>query len=394
MVLAGAAVPAAHARSVSGSPALKRRTVSVEIRGARADSPILAATLFEVLTSLGLSMVEPRAAGSGSELLASVEIERSADAARVVVISPSGSTVLDRVVSDPNPEIEREKIVAATRGAVEARLFAEQDHDPVRESPATSFSPVKAPPPATLPSALVRLAEPGPPVAAAERASESGPSLASDLALDGSLFSGVGPVAADAGMVTRVGGAATLVYRRGLEPALTLSGLYALPFDLGGQSGSGARASVMCARALGTIQAFRRPWFVIDVGVGGGLDAMTVKPRTAALPVPTVPTQPSFEPVITAVAAARFPVASNLVLTLSAALDVNPWHAGAGGAGGAPALVQGSSDLLSMWMMRPMLLAGFSFTAAGRSRFAAPAGRSMSVELAQRALDRGPPAQR
>jgi len=353
------AEPAAVARAGS------RRAVSVSIQGEGQDSKVLSATLLEALARLELSMVEP-GTRRANELLATVEIQLAPAGARIMVRSSSGGAVLERTVVDPNTEIQREQIADAVRGAVESELLAEGDLETEQKVRAASADPLE---PSLKREPTPKQTEPssGAPktVQPFQASAERREPKSSAFGLDASLLFGGGPVASQAGSAMRVGAGVALGYRRGsLRPGLAVSGLYAFPFEAGNDELS-ARASLMSARAVGTLEGFRSSSLALELGIGGGLDVLSVKPVSVSLPA-AVLGQPTTRvgPVVSALSTLRISLAPNVVLSLSGIFDVS--------------LVTEQylfddrgerSNVLPLWRVRPMLLAGISFTALGASAF-------------------------
>jgi hypothetical protein len=339
------------------------RQVAVRVHGGPSGQRIVAATIAEGLARIGVTMVDVSVIDdAGPMLLASVDVEIREAEARVTAMSPAGDVLLDRIVRDTNPEIRREQIAAAVLGVADAALLADADR---------RAAPVSAPPAAKAPIAQPSEERDAPPNEPPRSTLREDRSLGKNLALDLSTMLGVGPLASTAGLITRVGGAASLVYRSGPRPSLSLSGLYAFPFEADDQ---GTRAKLSSLRAIASVEPVHATWFALDVGAGGGLDVFSFQPLSTSVEGPRLLSQRSIvQPVLTGTVVAHVPIASSVVLNLAATLDVSTAvrEDPAGGTDRRDAT-------FSPWTVRPMLVAGFSFTTLGRSRFSKPAHRSAS----------------
>lgn len=332
------------------------RDVCVSVQGAtRDESTILSATVALTLARMRLTMVESGQATSQEACWTTVSIEHGqATGARVVVRSEGGATLLDRTVRDPSAEIQREQVADAVRGAIEALLLAEEDRRAEREPHTTTT----APKPAETSAIFANV----PPLG--EQPRTSSPPVPTEFGLDVSALVASGPVASTEGVVTRVGGAAALAYRRGLQPSLVLSGLYAFPFSAGGDLVA-PQVNLGSVRLVGTLEPVRWSWGAFDVGAGGGIDVLSVEPASKLLPASALGGANTYvDPVISAMTTLRVSIAQNVVLSLSAQLDMN--------------LIthefvldhrDDRQNVLSLWRVRPMLVAGFSFTAVGSPPF-------------------------
>ncbi len=164
-----------------------------------------------------------------------------------------------------------------------------------------------------------------PPRGEQPRAPSPSPSIPTTFGLDVSALVASGPVASTEGMVTRVGGAAALAYRRGLRPSLLLSGLYAFPFSAGNDLVA-SQVKLSSSRLVGTLQPSRWSWGALDVGAGGGVDVLSVEPASKLLPAAALgPASTYVDPVVSGMITLRVSIAPNVVLSLSALLD--PGHA-------------------------------------------------------------------
>jgi hypothetical protein len=164
----------------------------------------------------------------------------------------------------------------------------------------------------------------------------------------------------------RVGGAVTVASRRGLRPSLTGAFTYALPFEAS-STWVDSHAKLASVRALASIELARASWIALDAGVGGGLDVLAIEPRSAVLPPSSLgePTTRT-DAIATGAVAVHIAMAPGVVLSLNAIVDTDL-------ASRRYVLQDGDQrvDVLAPWRVRPMLLAGFAFTALGDGVFEA-----------------------
>ncbi len=364
--------PASAEPAPASSPS-PRRVVAVSITGGAGDEArVLEETIRELLSRLQLMMVGKGVLApsvSASSLLASVDIDLGAPsangAAHLVVKSASGSTVIDRTVArDSTAAIQREQIAHAVRGAAEAEILADEDRVAGRAPPIPT--PPPSPPVASMEPPLP--SPPSPPVVAEAQPVPNekplpSPPRGSAFALDLATYGGAGLFADDVGPVARIGGSATLAYRRGLRPSLGLGLFYAFPFE-SGTSALTSRAHIVSLRLMPAIEVLRRSRFGIDVGVSGGVDFLSVDPSSDTINGQYLKDSTTrADPIVGANVTARILLASDVEVTLSALADVDLT---------TRRYVfedRGQrSDVLMPWTLRPVLLAGFSFTAIGESR--------------------------
>jgi hypothetical protein len=374
-LLALPCVTAARPSDAQPAATAPRRAVSVVIKGSAEEGRVLAATILELLARLQLTMVDGE---SRSPVLATVEIDLAGpEGAHVLVRSGSGEPRLDRRVRDANAAIQREQIAHAVRGAAEAELLADDDRSAGRSppgppAPGGSTPPSPAPPPpAPDPSPRAESPAPEPPPRASsdvavDRDTSTSTTVRSPsaLALDVATVVGGGPVASSAGPVMRVGGSAALAYRRGLRPSLALSALYAFPFDAGTDTLS-SRTKLVSTRAMAALEILRGRWFTLDLGGGGGVDVLSVAPASTVLPGSALrDAQTRVDPILSVGATGRFAIASDVTLMLGVVSDFDlasrQYVFDDRGQRGV---------VLEPWTLRPMVLAGLSFTAFGEVPF-------------------------
>jgi hypothetical protein len=361
------AAPSAGAQSPTapaGATPPAQRVVDVTILGGGDGAATLMDTVHELLGRLGLDVTPhlsptlpsenppPSAAVASGGISVWIDLGSRYEA-HATVKSASGE--VRRVVPrDGSPAVVREEIAEAVRSSVEALLMAEQ-------VPRPAAPPVVVPPE---PPPSVAVAAP-PAVAPPDASAASGSSRW--FALDVTTFAGGSPVSGDSGIVPRVGGGVVLASRHGRRPSLTVTGAYlvpfANPFDMAGTTVT-AHATLVSVRALPAVELLHWAWGALDVGAGGGFDVVTVD---ATLPgmtttVKTEPSQTRVDPVLMAAATAYASLTPGVALTLVAGAE---WDLTPG-----EYFVQGGGDVFVPWRVRPVVLAGFTFTAVGNGLFA------------------------
>lgn len=341
----------------------------------------------EILARRGVRVVDAGSEESGSAL---VRVDVSAapgDATRVVVTrGRDGSTLVQRTVAhERNPSISREEIAETVRTAVEAELL---DRESSNESAATSSGgtsssggsagkavgateahPTNAPnPPAARATA--------PPEASREAAGPSGSSedvgterssssSTSPLAFDIETFVAAGPFSSRSGAVVRPGFALSLVSRKVPRLGVGVLAQYALPFDIA-TADLAVHTQVLSLRTLVGIEAWRRDRVTLSFGIGGGVDRLSVAPRSDTLPGSILEAKSTrLDPVATGAASMRVRLGAGAVFLIRAMVDADfserryviDDH-------GTPV------DVFVPWRVRPTLAIGFGFTAFGDPAFA------------------------
>lgn len=323
------------------------RSVSLVVTGEAAEADAVAATTRELLSRIDVRVVEPHA----SPLLARVAIDlRDAAVARIRVEEASGRVVIDREVPrDDSPAIVREGVAHLAQSAVESLLV---DPPPPPPPPA----PVPRPPVATVPAPVPAPTEP--PRDARPRDGKS------PIALDVATFVGGGPVAKASGVAPRVGGMVTLALRGPLAPSLSLGGSYALPYETGNELVT-ARSSFTSLRAVPSLELVRGADAALDVGLGVGVDLVSVSPRSDVLPTSALgPSSTRADFILAPLLLARLALFRGASVLLGAGLEANlSTREYVVARGGQP------ETLLSPWRARPLVVVGFSFTALGAPRF-------------------------
>ena len=366
-LLAGQAISLAASADLPGI-ATSRRVVLVTYRGTADEA--LERTVHELLARRDLEAIPAsQEALVARRLLVRVEIDRGADGTHVVVHSAdeAAPTVLDRVVPhDANPAIERERIALAVRGAAEAELVMEEERR-AQPAPPPEPAPVAPEPPPPPTPALVQPPAP-PPVAvvvtAPDRATKP-PARPLPFAIDIATFAGAGLVGGGGDVVARVGGGVSVGLRNTfLRPSIAIDALYAFPFDAE-NSTVVAHAHLVSVRFLPTIEPLHFSRFALSIGAGAGLDVLTVDPSSDTLPSNILGDQTTrVDPILCGAVTGRVGIASDVVLTLTVVADAD--------------LAErryvfddrGSrTEVWSPWNVRPMLLAGLAFTAAGPRPF-------------------------
>jgi hypothetical protein len=323
--------------------------IALTIVGSIDEAPQIADTIRELLTRLGVAIDEAPA----TIVLARVRIDLTspAEAALEIEDGKSGEILERRVVRrDSSSAIVREELAHAVLSTIEARLLADQDH--------------KSPPPPPpkiepVPEAPIAIAKP----VDADRGSES--RRPPPLAIDVATLGGAGFFSSGTGPQVHVGGSAAIASRSGLHPSLGLSFQYGIPFDVSSSLVT-SHASFESSRAIASLQALGNSWFALDLGGGGGIDVISVSPRSQQLPSENLATSTTrVDPILSAYATANFALAPGIVFALACGVDFDL-------ASRRYVVDQGSSanDILVPWRVRPSLLAEFSFTAHGDARFA------------------------
>ncbi|MFO0734733.1 MAG: hypothetical protein U0270_02590 [Labilithrix sp.] len=337
-----------------------RRVVVVHVNGTPDETSSLEAAVRELLARLELTMATGSA--PASSVLETVTIDLTATGAKVVVKSASGSTVMDRLVRGESPAIQREQIAHAVRGAAEAELLVDADRVAGRAPPVVDepLPPPPPPPPARVEPAPI-VVETRPPVAEAPVAPPA--ATGSSFGLDVATFAGGGGFAGDTGVVARVGGAITVASRRGLRPQLAVAALYAFPFETGDATIT-SRTKLFSMRFLPGLTVLHRSWFGLETSAGGGFDVITVDPASSILPETALGDSTTrVNAILSGAVTGRVAVATDVSVTLTAMLDVDPSSRRYVFDFGAA-----RTEIFSPWQLRPMLLAGISFAALGGGR--------------------------
>jgi hypothetical protein len=332
------------------------RTVDVTIVDGGDDADLLMDTIRELVGRLGLGVTPHRVSASEGQSVSSLPAGLSVwidlgSRYDVMTIVRNGPTeVRRRIPRDASPAIVREEIGEAVRSAVEAQLLTD----------ATPSAPVaSSAPPAPTAAGPVVIEAPRAPAASSH-----------GLALDVTTLAGAGAIASNSGLVAHVGGGLVVASRREWRPSLSMTAEYVAPFDAVASNGVNASTSFVSLRAVAAVEVLHRSWIAVDVGAGGGVDIITVDPSvagasTAGLTFTAEGDLPTHvDPVVTARASAYFALAPGVALTLVAGSDVDlkSLHYGFDGVR--------SGDVLVPWRVRPVVLAGFTFTALGSGLFA------------------------
>ncbi len=332
------------------------RAVEVTVTGDAQDATPLVETLRELLGRQQLTVVPSADEGS---VLARVHVDLLASRRAMVEVTGRGGRTILRREMPIEGTISREAIAHVVQEAVESELLAAPP--PPASDAAVPPPPPDAAPPPRPPS--VPLPTSSKPPIADERPRASSPSR---LVLDVSMFGGVGPTASGSGPVPRVGASAAVAYASRFRPSIALQLAGAFPYERNAELVT-ARTSMLSGRLLPSIEIGRTEHFTFDAAVGGGLDIVTVTPRSDSLPASAVgssTTRPS--PIATGALSTRIDVVSSVVFFASLMVDVDPVRRSyvvAQGRGGTDTLV-------SPWIVRPTLLLGFAFTALGPPTFA------------------------
>ncbi len=351
--IAHAQVPQGGSVPDASPPPESMRTVDVTIVAGGDDADPLMGTIRELLGRLGLGVephlvaAPPPAAEPVGPAGLSVWIDLASRYEAVAIVRRGRTEVRRTIARDSSPAIVREEIGEAVRSGVEAQLLSDEP-----PSPAPTAAPLPPPGPATL-------------------GAETAPRSATNrwFALDLTLLAGGAPVADGSGFVPRVGGGVVLGSRRHLRPSMTLTATYVVPFDSGIPNVVTTHATIVSLRAVPAIEVLHTSWLGVNVGAGGGVDVISVSVQRD----PSISPQQfsnRVEPILTALATAYVELAPGVAFTLVAGADVDfvPPQYAVGGPGASEI-----SDIPSPWHVRPVALAGFTFTAVGNELFAARA---------------------
>ena len=260
-----------------------------------------------------------------------------------------GRTEVRRTIPrDSSIAIVREEIGEAVRLGVEAELLVE--------------AAASAPP---APPAAVPVLAPAPPL---REAPALAPASNRWFALNLTMLAGGGLVSSDSGVVPRVEGGVVLGSRRRLRPSLTVTAAYSIPFDGDPHSGVTASESAVSLRAVPGIEIAHTSWLALNVGVGGGVDILSVSPTSKNTAIEAESSVPDrVDPILTAEASLYLALAPSVAFTLVAGADVDfvpPVYA-------IGPIGPQTEDVREPWRVRPVALAGFTFTAIGRELFVA-----------------------
>ncbi len=349
-VLVCALIACASWTSISRSEQAPR-TVEVEIVGGGEDAALLDATLRELMGRVQLRVIGVPST-STDPLLSRVTIDlRSPDVARIVVVDArDGHVVMKRELArDPSASITRETIAHDVQTAVEAELLERESAPPPAPAPAPAPAPELAPTP---------VPEPAP--AAAPRDAVAAAPSSSPFTVDVATFAAGGPIARSSGIAPRVGGGLLFSLGSFLRPSLAVTAAYAPPFE-SGTDVVASRASFIALRAMPAIELAHGSRLALDLGIGGGVDVLTVAPRSDVLPTSAVsaPTTHA-DAILSSMLTLRVGLVPSVVLLASAGADVDAFtRAYVVDRGGR------QEDVFVPWRVRPTVALGFAFTAWG-----------------------------
>jgi hypothetical protein len=313
----------------------------------------LMGTIRELLGRLGLG-IEPHVVAAGSPAVAPAEpppglgvwIDLTSRDEAVTVVRRGRTEVRRTIPRDSTPAIVREEIGEAVRSGVEAQLLV----DATESAPPPPVAPALPPP-----APVVR--EAPAPAAGSNRW----------FALDLTILAGGGLVSSNSGLVPRVEGGVVIGSRRRLRPSVTVTAAYSTPFDATNtiHQNVTARAAVVALRAVPAIEVAHASWLAVNVGVGGGVDIISVTPTSKDASIDAVPSVADrVDPILTAEASLYLALAPSVAFTIIVGADVDfvpPVYA----------IDPLGEDVLKPWPVRPLVLAGFTFTAVGRELFLA-----------------------
>jgi len=354
------------------SPGASTRTLDVTLIDGGDDAGLLMDTIRELVRRLGLGLVPHTVTAGVSAGDASADAGTSPPAGlavsvdlasrhEVVVIVRNGPIEVRRTIPrDASPAIVREEISEAVRSAVESQLLADETPRPPTPAPPAS-------PPPVAPIVVTESPSPSP---------SPSPSSSRGLAVDLTTLAGAGGIADGPGPVPHVGGGFVVGSRHKWRPSVSVTGEYVFDTSYSRVPSVTSHASLVSLRALPALEVVHGSWIALDVGAGAGIDIIAVSATTSGTTnasttisaEPVVPTR--VDPVLTARATAYVALAPGVALTVVVGGDVDL----------APTrhyLINGvvdgalDPDVFVPWRVRPVVLAGFTFTAAGSGLFAA-----------------------
>ncbi len=333
------AATVARADAVVPSPPI---AVDVELSGAGEQTDALFDAIREPLSRLGLE-VHAAPGAPGTKLVVQVDLSSRYDA---IVVVHGGPTEIRRTVPrDGPPNVVRDEIAEAVRSSVEAELLAEQ----------APPSPAPAPPQPAAPPGLV------PVVVQPDHVAP--PAATSAFALDVATLAGIGPIAGNADLTPHIGGGLVASSRSRLRPSIAVTATYVVPFTTHFDEVA-ADTTIVTVRAVPSIEVWRSTALALDVGAGAGIDVVSVH---ASVQPPSLNIsrfdESRVDPMLTGLAIGYVSLTPGVALTLvvGAEWDLFPREFQVGGPGGG--------DILRPWRVRPVALAGFTFTALGSGLF-------------------------
>jgi hypothetical protein len=356
-VVRGALAQAQPEGGVGDAPAkLPGRAVDVTILAGGGEADPLMDTIRELFGRLGLAvhahfvatLEEAQDAGSPPAGM-SVRIDLGSRYEALLVVRNDLVEVRRTISRDASPAIVREEIADAVRSAVDSQLLRDEARTAPPAPAIVSSAPIASPPPV-----VVEAPAPRP---------ES-----RSFALDLTAFAGAGPIASGSTLSwvgARVGGGLVLGLRRGRRPSLTITASYLVPFDsAAANTRVKSNTDIVSIRAVPALEIVHASWIALDVGVGGGVDVITLRP-TALAPFQAANSTSEPDPIATALARVEVGLAPSVAFTLVVGSDFD--------FASRHYFVQttGREDLLVPSPVRPLALAGFTFTAVGTGLFAA-----------------------
>ncbi len=359
------ALAQAQPGAADASAGIGARVVDVTILAGGGEADPLMDTIREVFGRLGLAVnahlvTNPEnAADSGASSTGlSVRIDLASRYEATMVVRNDVVEVRRTISRNASPSIVREEIADAVRSAVESQLLPSEARPAPPVATIESSAPVAPPPPM-------------PPVV------EVPAPKAEDrwFALDLTTFAGAGSVASGSLVAAHVGGGVVLGSRRGHRPSLAVTASYVpftasyVPFEssLGKVT---APANIVAIRAVPAIEIVHASWIAVNVGAGGGVDIIALRPSATQPPPPlklkVENVRTGFDPIATALATVDVGLAPGVAFTLVVGSDFDLLR--------NRYVVQNlgsDQEFLNPWVVRPLALAGFTFTAVGAGLFAA-----------------------
>jgi hypothetical protein len=361
-------------------------TVVLRLQGP--DDPALRDAIRELLARLHLlvaTSVPDADGGTSMQPVARVDIDLSSRTDALLVVTDDLGEIRFRhaVPRDASAAIVREEIAHAVQSAVESAVLAERERA-ARPSPAGPPPPsappttAAAPPPSASTSPPITAPLPPAPSDASAKEQPALRAHSPPFGLELSTLAGVGPIANGAGPATRIGLGIAATSHGTLRPSLGFTFLYAVPFDSNASDGVGLsmHTTIASFRLAPAIELVHGKWLAVDLSAGGGIDLTAVAPHSNPDPaVAFVPTSDlkgqanRVDPILASMLTAHAALVPGVVFLLSAGVEVDLVSR-------AYVVDEGSAEVtvLAPWRVRPMVLAGFGFTALGDGHFSAGGG--------------------
>lgn len=345
-------------------PAAGPREVEILIGGASAGEPELEAILGELLQRLGLrsrvrylSEIDDRRLRAvlpdGTAARVGIILSHGTETRVLVTDADGGHLDAFSTSSDGPREVVREELAHRIQAAVEALLL-----------PGSPDRPLTPPPVAG--EAHLDKAQESPTGRRnnLERSSLAGSSASSPWALDFTTRGGMALFSKDTPAIAQVGATLAIAKNGPFRPSLTASGSYSLPVEVG-NSWVKARVSTVGFRLIPTLTLWSTHMLALDIGVGGGIDVISISPQSNRLPASRLWGPPARVcGVGSALGGLEIRISGSATAGAKLGIDADfsklRWVTEEGGA---------HESILAPSHWRPFGWLGLSFTAVGRGRF-------------------------